>query len=160
MPKPPKESLDNKSLSKRMAFSFVENIKSDRKCLDFLMASVIFIVAAIELLSWNLQTENVATITDYGDNYLVYYYPLLSSLTLTVFGLFFVLKTIRYKACIYSAVISWIYLTVQAINTISIFFSIGSDLYDTIVYPILLLSIISITLIKIIRWFSKQHSHS
>lgn len=53
------------------------------------MAYVIFIVTILEFISWRLSLGETATITNVGNNYLVYYQPLISSIIQLVFALFF-----------------------------------------------------------------------
>ena len=154
MPKPPVETI--KSFARSTVQQIKETLKSKPKFLDFLMALIIFLTTLIEILSWRLQiTSKPATITNIGDGYLVYTYPLLIQITVTLFATFFLLKIIRYKSCIWSTIITSIYFLIQIINLLSIIFRIGMPVYETIVYPILLLSIILLTLLKVIRWFSK-----
>ena len=126
-------------------------LKDNKKRLDFLMSLIIFVAVILEYLSWTLQTDNTATITDVGDNYLVFWHPFLSSLTIWVFSWFFLIKVLRYKACIYSQIVSVSYWLVQTISVSAFVFQIG-DIYDKIVYPILLFVILFLILIKAVRW--------
>ena len=82
MPKPPKESI-----GKRIVSNAQNTIENPRKCIDFFMAATIFVVAVLELISWQLAKGQTATITDVGNNYLVYYYPLLNTVIIWVFSL-------------------------------------------------------------------------
>ena len=87
MPKPPTESI-----GQRIVANTRNTIKNTSKCLDFFMASTIFLAAVLELLSWHFAKGKTAVITDVGNNYLIYYYPLLNTIIIWVFSLFFYLK--------------------------------------------------------------------
>ena len=154
MPKPPVETI--KSFARSKVMQMKETLKSKPKFLDFLMALVIFLTTLIEYISWRLQnTSTPAKITNICDGYLVYTYPLLMQLTITFFASFFFMKIIRYKSCVWSTIISTVYFLIQIINLYSIIFKIGMPTYETIIYPILLLSIFLLTFLKTLRWFSK-----
>lgn len=128
----------------------MNNIKARQ--LDLYMASVIFIVSILELLSWHFSKGKAAVITDYGNNYLVWYYPLLSTCIIWFFSLFFFLKILRYNSCVYTSIVSSVYFLVQTINGLSFLLGFGMGIYEKIVYPLLLISVVVITLTKIIRW--------
>ncbi len=87
MPTPPAESIGGRLVSR-----LKENVKDKRKCLDFMMASVIFIVSVLELISWIFSQGEQAVITDPGNYYLIYWYPRLSTLTTWVFSFSFCLR--------------------------------------------------------------------
>lgn len=154
MPKPPKETTGR--ISNQIS-NFKKMLFNKSKCFDFLMASIIFIVSIIEVASWKLQEGAEATITDVGNNYLIYYYPLTSTLVIWFFSLFFVLKVFLYKSCIYSKITSTIYFVIQSVSLIAILTQFGWETYDEIVLPILLFGIIFLTLIKLIKWVFQNH---
>lgn len=150
MPKPPKESI-----GQRIVANTHNTIKNPSKCLDFFMASTIFLAAVLELLSWHFAKGKTAVITDVGNNYLIYYYPLLNTVIIWVFSLFFLLKILRYKSCIYTQLVTIIYFLVQSINLGAFLFGYGTGTYESIGYPLLLVGIVLITLTKVVRWFLK-----
>lgn len=154
MPKPPKESTGKFSNQLK---KIKKNFLNKSKCFDFMMASIIFFASIVEVISWKLQEGEQATITNVGNNYLVYYYPLTSTLVIWGFALFFFGKVTIYKSCIYSKITAYTYFLVQTISLIAIIFQIGWEAYDAIVYPILLFSIIFLTLIKLIKWGFQSH---
>lgn len=131
----------------------MSNLKARQ--LDFYMAAVIFVVSVLELISWKLQEGKEAVITDVGNNYLVYYYPLLNTLIIWFFALFFFLKILRYNSCIYTIIVSTVYFFIQSVNVSAFFFGFGMGLYETIAYPALLFGVIILTLTKIVRWCLK-----
>lgn len=150
MPRIPNEVLQ------KARTSFQETIKNDKKCLDFMMASVIFLVTIIELVSFFFpEDSNPAIFKSYGDKYLIFWYPLFVQLSLLLFSIFFVLKVYRYKACIYSKVISHLYLLICLINVFAIIFHIEIISYLSLVYVLVLNSIVVLTFLKICKWFSK-----
>lgn len=121
-----------------------------------MMASVIFIVAVIELYSyWLCVSENYMGEVK-GSDYLIYYYPLSTSAVSFIFSLYFVLKTLKFKVCIYTVVITWIYFCIQLFNLIALIFTIGWEAYNVFIYPFLLCSIMGITLLKLIRCSLKR----
>lgn len=107
------------------------------------LASVIFIVAGIELLSWKLQDLK---------NYWKIIYPILNTLVIWVFAFSYLLKLIFFKSCIYTKIVVVLYLVIQTINLIAIGFKINWKIYDEIVYPILIGGILLLTVIKFARW--------
>lgn len=153
MPKPPTESIGG-----RLVSQLKNNLKDNRKCFDFLMASAIFLAVVIELISWFYSFGKQATITDKGNNYLVFWYPFFSSLTIWIFSGFFYLKVLRYKSCFYTELITRIYFLVQTINLIAYLSQFGVKLYNIIVYPIFLFTIIVLTFIKLMKWLLQKHS--
>jgi hypothetical protein len=108
-----------------------------------LLASIIFLVAGIELLSWELQ--------DWKD-YFTRIYPILNTLVIWLFAFSYLLKLIFFKSCIYTKIVVVLYLIIQTINLIAIYYRMNWKLYDEIVYPILLFGILSITILKFAKW--------
>jgi len=121
--------------------------------MDFLTASIIFFAALVELISWKLQGVKQAIIIDPGDNYLVWYYPLLSTITIWLFSLYFIIKSFRFNVCVYTIIVSVSYFVLQSIALSAFVFGFGLDMYELIAYPCILYGILSLTLIKVIRWF-------
>lgn len=152
MPTPPAESIGGKIVSQ-----LKDTFKNNKKCFDFFMGSAIFIVSIIEFISWRLSQGEQAVILSPGNNYLVFWYPFLSSLTIWVFSLFFLFKILRYKACIYTQLVTIIYFIIQWFNLSAYLFQFGSKTYNDIIYPVFLFSIFGLTFLKVLRWvFQKQ----
>jgi len=147
---PPKESI-----CKKLINAIRINFEDNKRCLDFMMASVIFIVTILEFISWRLSIGEPATITDRGNGYLVFYYPLMTSITQLVFSLFFLVKIFRYKACVYTELITLVYFLIQVFNLSAYIIQFGGEFYDKYILPTFIFTIIGITIIKIIRWLSK-----
>lgn len=147
---PPKESI-RKMLIKYIKLNFTDN----KRCLDFMMASVIFIVTILEFISWRLSIGEPATITNHGNGYLTFYYPLITSIIQLVFSLFFLIKIFRYKSCVYTELITLVYFFIQAFNLSAYLIQFGGEFYDRYIYPTFLFTIIGVTLIKALRWLSK-----
>lgn len=147
---PPRESI-GKRLEKAIKLNFTDN----KRCLDFMMASVIFIVTILEFISWRLSLGEQAVITDRGNEYLVFYSPLMSSIIQLIFALFFLIKMFRYRACVYTELITLVYFFIQAFNLSAYLIQFGAEFYDRYIYPTFLFTIIGITIIKIARWLSK-----
>lgn len=116
------------------------------KTIDFLMASVIFIVAIIEPISFILVNLDL-------DDYLTKWYPFLSTLSLLLFGLYFLGRIIRYKSCIYTKLVVVIYCLIQAFNLIGLITEFGFIFYSEWIYPIFIITIFGIIQIKISRLF-------
>jgi hypothetical protein len=108
-----------------------------------LLASIIFVVAGIELLSWKL---------DHLKNYFTHIYPLLNTLVIWVFAFSYLLKLWFFKSCIYTKIVVILYLIIQTINLIAIGFKVDWKIYDAVVYPILIFGILFITILKFARW--------
>lgn len=132
------------------------NFTYNKRCLDFMMASVIFIVTILEFISWRLSLGETATITNVGNNYLVYYQPLISSIIQLVFASFFLMKIIKFRSCIYTESITIVYFLIQLFNLSAYIIQFGGEFYDHYIYPTFLFTIIGITLIKALRWLSKS----
>lgn len=138
-----------------MLKKIILNFTDNKRCLDFLMASVIFIVTILEFISWRLSIGDTATITDHGNGYLTFYYPFITSIIQFVFSLFFLIKIFRYKSCIYTELITLVYFFIQIFNLLAYIIQFGGEFYDRYIYPVFLYTIIGITLIKALRWLSK-----
>lgn len=147
---PPRESIGHRLL-KYVKLNFTDN----KRCLDFMMASVIFIVTILEFISWRLSVGEQAVIADHGNEYMTFYYPLMASITQLVFALFFLIKIFRYRACVYTELITLVYFFIQVFNLSAYLIQFGADFYDRYIYPTFLFTIIGITIIKIVRWLSK-----
>lgn len=121
------------------------------KTIDFLMASEIFLLAILEFISWRLcVTENYKGEIK-GSEYLLFNYPLLCTLGFLIVSIGKVLKSIKFKVCIYTKIVSWLFLCIQLLNLSSLFL-FDIKIYNILVYPIFVLGIIAITIIKTISW--------
>lgn len=116
------------------------------KTLDFIMASVIFIVAFIEPLSFIMVVFDIP-------EYLTHWYPVLNTSSLFVFSLYFLCRIIRYKSCIYTKIVVVIYFFIQLFNLLSILIKFGFVFYSEWIYPIFIMTICGIIQIKISRLF-------
>ena len=132
---------------------FRELLSDKVKRLNFLMSTVIFLVTLLEVVSWRLQEGKAATITDVGNNYLVYYYPLITTITIWLFSFFFFGIIFLYNACIYTQLVRTMYFFVQTVNILAFTCGFGMQMYEIIAYPILLFGIIILTLTMVTRWF-------
>lgn len=126
------------------------------KTLDIMIASEIFLLAILEYISWL-----VCNAEDYhgeikGSDYLIYYYPLFCTGGFLIVALGKITKCYRFKMCIYTIIISWVFLIIQILNMLALFTKFGIELYNTIIYPIFLFTIIILGFIKFIRWGSQR----
>ncbi len=122
-----------------------------KKIIAYIMASVIFIAAIIEPISWIMQESEIK-------EYLEYWFPILSTFALWLFALYFVLKSFRYNPCIYTKIVSLIYFFIQTFNLIAYFTQFGIEFYNIFIYPIFVITIMGLILIKIIRWGLSKRS--
>ncbi len=122
-----------------------------KKTIAYIMASVIFIAAIIEPISWIIQELEVK-------EYLERWFPILSTFALWLFALYFVLKSFRYNPCIYTKIVSLIYFFIQTFNLIAYFTQFGIEFYNIFIYPIFVITIMGLILIKIIRWGLSKRS--
>lgn len=120
-----------------------------KKTIEFIMASIIFIVAIIEPISWVMTNIPV-------DNYLEFWFPVLSTFSLWCFGVYFLLKTIRYSVCIYTIIITSVYILIQTFNLIAYFTQFGLNFYNSYIFPTFLFTIVLITILKLIRCLSNR----
>lgn len=132
-------------------------MKQKIKTIDFLMASEIFLLAIIEFISWRLCVTDNYLGEVKGGKYLLVYYPIACTVGLLVVAIGKVLKTLKFKVCIYTKIISWVFLIIQVFNLSALIFKFGYLVYDEYIYPIFLCTIFSLIFVKIIRWvFQKQ----
>lgn len=151
MPRVPDESLGRKVPLKTK----LKDISS-KKLLDYSMALVIFVVSFIEMISFFIpDSNNPAIITNKGDNYLLFWFPLFATLELFIFSLFFIFKSFRYTSCLSTKIISLMFSFVQVISLISLLISCPVILYVVFLQPILLSTIILLILINFIKWYLK-----
>lgn len=151
MPRIPDESLGKKT-------SLITKVKeiSNKKILDYSMALVIFLVSFIEIISFFIpDSNNPAIITNKGDNYLLFWFPLFATLELFIFSLFFIFKSFRYTSCLSTKIISCMFSFVQVISLISLLISFPAITYVIFIQPILLSTIILLISINFIKWYLK-----
>lgn len=124
--------------------------------IEWCIASVIFILTIIELISWRLSLGAPAIICDPGNGYLLQWYPLLNTIGFFTISILFVLKLFLFSHCIYTEMVTVLYFLIQGFNLSALIFKFGSDFYDSIIYPVFVFSIILLILIKIVRCLSKN----
>lgn len=127
-----------------------EVITNKNVLLTTIMALIIFIVSAIEIVSFYLP--------DYVDPklYKSFYYPLFCTLELFVLALFFVFKSFRYTSCTDTKVISILFALIQLISLAALIFQFKPGNYLLIAQPIITIGILVIILTNGIKWFLKQ----
>ena len=155
MPVPPNESMNPKTaFTKAMVpiRNVVANIKDKKKCFDLMMATIVFCLTAIELISLHYQTHSATIPQQYWDYYALNQYPLLATISTWLVALFFLLKILRYNSCWDTKIITILYFLLQTINILATVTKFGSPLYFTVVYPLLLVSIIVLIITKAVRW--------
>lgn len=124
------------------------------KTIDFLMASVIFIVALLDFVSYlYCYNENYKGEVN-GSNYLLDISPKITAIQWFIVSLYFFLKLFRFKLCIYTICITIIYFIIQIFNLLAVFLKFGTEIYFNFIYPFFIFSIFGLTLIKTIRWAS------
>lgn len=128
------------------------------KILDFATAGVVFASAVNELISfWRCTSEKYVGEVK-GSNYLIYEYPLFSTIQGLLFASFLIFMIMKFQACIYTRIIVIIFSLIQCISFIALIFKINYEVYDTLIYPIFLFTIILLGFIKFLRWGSQKRS--
>lgn len=128
------------------------------KILDLATAGVVFASAVNELISfWRCTSENYIGEVK-GSDYLIYEYPLFSTIQGLLFALFLSFLICKFQACIYTRIVVIVFSIIQVINFTSLVFKINYEIYDTLIYPIFLFSIILLVFIKFLRWGSLKLS--
>lgn len=132
-------------------------MKQKIKTIDFLMASEIFFLAIIEFISWRLCVTENYTGQVMGSKYFLEWYPKLCTLGFLVVAVGKLLKTIKFKVCIYTKIITYVFLIIQLFNMLALTLKFGHIIYDEYIYPIFLYTIFMLIFVKILRWvFQKQ----
>lgn len=126
------------------------------KTLDIMIASEIFLLAILEYVSWLVCNAENYNGEIKGSDYLIYQYPLFCTLGFFIVAIAKVFKTLRFNLCIYTIVVSWIFLAIQLINLSALIFRYGSEIYNDVIYPIFLFTIFGIIILKSIRCLSKR----
>lgn len=124
---------------------------SKLKTLDFMTAGVVFASAVNELVSFiRCRSENyIGEIK--GSDYLINGYPQHTTIQGLLFALFLLFLICKFSACIYTRIVVCIFLFLQTFNFLALAFKFGFYVYDSVIYPVFLFSIIGLTLIKLIR---------
>lgn len=120
-------------------------------------AGVVFASAVNELISYIRCRNETYTGDVMGSDYLINGYPQHASVQGLLFALFLFFMILKFKACIYTKIVVYIFLFLQAFNLSAIIFKFGFEVYDIIIYPIFLFSIIFISFLKLLRWGSLKH---
>ncbi len=107
-----------------------------KKIIAYIMASVIFIAAIIELLTFMMSIYDVK-------NY-EFWFQVLSTFVIFIFALKEVYRAFVFKHCIYTKIIGIIFILIQFINLIAYFIKFGFIIYSEFVYPIFLISILTV----------------
>jgi hypothetical protein len=127
------------------------------KILDFMTAGVVFASAVNELISY-IRCRNEHYIGEVkGSDYLINGYPQHSTIQGILFASFLMFLIMKFSACIYTRIIVWVFFTLQVFNGVALIFKFGFEVYDIIIYPIVLFTIITLAFIKFLRWGSQKH---
>lgn len=137
-------------LGKRISTKIVELKTNKMQLLTVMMALVVFVVCSLELISFY--------IPDYvcSYEYETFYFPLITSLELFVFSLFFTFKAFRYTSCIDTKIVSLLLPFIYFISIIAIVFKVKVFYYLLLTQPIILVVILILTLINILKWLLKR----
>lgn len=128
------------------------------KALDFMTAGVVFASAVNELVSWIRCRNEVYNGPVQGSEYLIHGYPEHATLQGLLFAFFLIFMILKFRACIYTKIVVYIFAFLQTVNYLALVLRFGFDFYDKIVYPIFLFSIIFLFFLKVIRWGSQRRS--
>ncbi|QCW20396.1 hypothetical protein [Flavobacterium phage FPSV-S2] len=133
----------------KLIYKINEIKKNKMNLLTTMMALVIFVVCLFEAVSFFLP--------DYvsSKDYKQFYFPLFCSVELFIFSLFFVFKSFRYTSCLDTKIVSVLLNFVFFISIIALVFQFTPENYLLMLQPIILTCILLISLINLIRWFSK-----
>ncbi len=126
---------------------------SKSKTIDFFIASIIFILALIEFVSWNFCNHEYYEGEVKGSEYLLFWYPLFCTLGFLTVAIGKVLMVMKFKACVYTILVSWVFLFIQLFNLSALFFHFGVDIYNLYIYPIFLITIFGLISLKVCRTF-------
>lgn len=129
-----------------------------KKTIDILIASEIFFLAILEFISWRLCVTENYTGEVKGSLYLIKIYPIMCTIGFLWVGICKIAKTYRFKLCIYTIIISWIFTFIQFFNLLALLTEFGTDFYDSYIYPVFLYTLIFFGFLIFIRWGSQKHS--
>lgn len=128
------------------------------KTLDIMTAGVVFASAVNELISYSRCRSEHYSGEIKGSDYLINGYPQHTTIQGLLFALFLLFLIMKFSACIYTRIVVSIFLFLQAFNFAALMFKFGFEVYDSIIYPVFLFSILGLTLIKIMRCYSLKRS--
>ncbi len=121
-------------------------------------SGVVFASAVNELISYIRCRSEVYIGEVKGSNYLIYGYPMHASIQGLLFALFLFFMIFKFSACVYTKIVVWVYLFIQLFNLSALIFKFGFEVYDIVIYPITLYTIITLVFIKFLRWGSFKRS--
>lgn len=131
--------------------------------MEYVSMFTIFIITGIQLIiPLFINENNPAVITDYGDNYLTWWYPLFTTIMFAIMGLFFFVKAWFFRSCIYTKIISTSFAIAQFTSLISILVLYLSpelnhySFYKAIYHFALYVGCIGVSLIWIVRFIAYQ----
>jgi len=101
---------------------------------DLGMLSTIFILTALELTSFFLQSRFDTVEYSVLNQYAFYYAPLLSSLSTLTISIFFVFRILRFSACLCTKTIVYAYFLDQITTFCLIYSGYNPEHFDIIVY--------------------------
>lgn len=127
----------------------------NKKTIDFIIAIEVFLLAILEFISWKLWLNDDFNGTTVASEYMLFYYPLLTTIGFLIVGIGKILKCYRFKVCIYTIIVSWLFTIIQIFNLLSLF-CIDFELYNEIINPLFIFSIIGLILLKLLRWVSQR----
>lgn len=128
------------------------------KTLDLLTSGVVFASGVNELISYIRCRNEIYTGEVKGSNYLINGYPEHSTIQGLLFALFLFFLICKFSACIYTRIVVFVYLFIQIFNLLALEFKFGFEVYDIVIYPIFLFTILTLGFIKFLRWGSQKHS--
>lgn len=155
MARPPDQSVENpdkptgsllkSSVSEVEPENVVNVQKVNRlKYLNIWMGLVIFIAAIIECLSWVIPQDK---------NYLLFWYPVFQTSIILVLSTFFIMKSFRYKSCIYTKIATIGFGSIQTISLLSLLIpNARVSMMLSFAQPIIILSVIISLLILFSRY--------
>ena len=116
-----------------------------KRIYHFIMASVIFIVAIIELITFIMSSIPI-------ENYYEFWFPLASTTVILLFSIEKLIRSFLYKACVYTKVVVVAFTIIQIFNIVAYLTQCGLNWYTEYVYPILLITIFGIIGLKLNRF--------
>ena len=121
-------------------------------------SGVIFALAVNEFISYIRCRQETYMGPVKGSDYLINGYPQHSTIQGLLFAIFLMFLICKFSACIYTRIIVSVFLFIQSFNMAALIFQFGFNVYDVIVYPIFLFTILTLGFIKFLRWGSQKHS--
>ena len=109
-----------------------------RDLLDIGMMMAIFFMSAIEVASFYFQAQYDTVDYKEVNLYILYYYPLLSSMTTLTASSFFLFRIMRFDCCFCTKAITTAFFLNQLATVCLIYKGYNSPIYNQIIYPIYL----------------------